>query len=193
MGKPAPALPAWRFPRASRRCCFSGRTGVRTARLRSTCSGSSKPSSRRRGWCDRADAEVRLRAREAKTPRRLRSRATSSWCGKRYYGGVMDAPAMVNEENFAIYGASTTPTLVAGGSQRHRAPVPSRSDFLAGPAQRDSRGAVGQVVNLRPIANRPSRLALGRTAGDKDRLPHEAPSPLPIDAPNKNGPDCSGP
>ncbi len=31
---------------------------------------------------------------------------------QRYYAGVVDAPALVNEENFGIYGASTTPTLV---------------------------------------------------------------------------------
>ena len=31
---------------------------------------------------------------------------------QRYYSGVVDAPALVNEENFKIYGASTTPTLV---------------------------------------------------------------------------------
>jgi thiol-disulfide isomerase/thioredoxin len=29
-----------------------------------------------------------------------------------YYNGVIDAPATVNEENFRVYGASTTPTLV---------------------------------------------------------------------------------
>jgi thiol-disulfide isomerase/thioredoxin len=29
-----------------------------------------------------------------------------------YYDGVIDAPATVNEENFRVYGASTTPTLV---------------------------------------------------------------------------------
>jgi len=29
-----------------------------------------------------------------------------------YYEGVIDAPAVVNEENFRVYGASTTPTLV---------------------------------------------------------------------------------
>jgi thiol-disulfide isomerase/thioredoxin len=31
---------------------------------------------------------------------------------QRYYAGVVNAPAVVNEENFRIYGASTTPTLV---------------------------------------------------------------------------------
>ncbi len=31
---------------------------------------------------------------------------------QRYYAGVVDAPALVNEENFRVYGASTTPTLV---------------------------------------------------------------------------------
>ena len=31
---------------------------------------------------------------------------------ERYYAGVVDAPALVNEENFRLYGASTTPTLV---------------------------------------------------------------------------------
>jgi thiol-disulfide isomerase/thioredoxin len=29
-----------------------------------------------------------------------------------YYSGVVDGPATVNEENFRVYGASTTPTLV---------------------------------------------------------------------------------
>ena len=29
-----------------------------------------------------------------------------------YYNGVVDGPATVNEENFRVYGASTTPTLV---------------------------------------------------------------------------------
>ena len=28
-----------------------------------------------------------------------------------YYTGVIDAPAVVNEENFRVWGASTTPTL----------------------------------------------------------------------------------
>jgi thiol-disulfide isomerase/thioredoxin len=31
---------------------------------------------------------------------------------QRYYAGVVDAPAVVNEANFLLYGASTTPTLV---------------------------------------------------------------------------------
>jgi thiol-disulfide isomerase/thioredoxin len=31
---------------------------------------------------------------------------------QRYYAGVVDAPAVVNETNFRVYGASTTPTLV---------------------------------------------------------------------------------
>jgi thiol-disulfide isomerase/thioredoxin len=31
---------------------------------------------------------------------------------QRYYAGVVNAPAIVNEANFRIYGASTTPTLV---------------------------------------------------------------------------------
>lgn len=31
---------------------------------------------------------------------------------QRYYAGVVNAPAVVNEDNFRIYGASTTPTLV---------------------------------------------------------------------------------
>jgi thiol-disulfide isomerase/thioredoxin len=30
---------------------------------------------------------------------------------QRFYGGLIDAPALVNEENFNKYGASTTPTL----------------------------------------------------------------------------------
>jgi thiol-disulfide isomerase/thioredoxin len=31
---------------------------------------------------------------------------------QRYYAGVVDAPALINQENFNLYGASTTPTLV---------------------------------------------------------------------------------
>ena len=31
---------------------------------------------------------------------------------ERYYAGVVDAPLLVNEDNFRLYGASTTPTLV---------------------------------------------------------------------------------
>lgn len=34
---------------------------------------------------------------------------------QRYYAGVVNAPVLVNEENFRIYGASTTPTLVLVG------------------------------------------------------------------------------
>jgi thiol-disulfide isomerase/thioredoxin len=31
---------------------------------------------------------------------------------QRYYAGVVDSPLIVNEQNFTLYGASTTPTLV---------------------------------------------------------------------------------
>ena len=49
--------------------------------------------------------------RAGKTRRRKWRRAISSKCARAFYNGLIDAPVVVNEENFRVWGASTVPTL----------------------------------------------------------------------------------